>query len=197
MESVESLSQLIRARRTCYNFENKQIAPVTDEMVERCLEAAIWAPNHKLTEPWRFWELSEATQTQFSTLYAQLRADKRAEAGTENHRAIFDSAIEKFNAIPKVIFVGQQLAKDALTQKEDYAACACAIQNFQLMAWRLNMGVQWSTGPIIQHPDTYQALGISSAEVELIGVLFVGQLKGDCSTQNGRRKPLSEVRTKI
>ena len=197
MQSIEALSELIKSRRTCYNFENKQIAPVTEEMLNLCLEAAIWAPNHKLTEPWRFWDLTETTQAEFSQLYAQLRADKRAEPGSDNHQTIYQNAIAKFMTIPKVVFVGQALAQDAITRKEDYAACACAIQNLQLMAWRMNIGVQWSTGPIIQHSQTYQRLGIQPGEVELIGVLFIGQLKGDCSTQNGRRKPLCKVRKTI
>jgi len=193
METVESLMHVIRSRRTCYRFEDTAIAPVSEQMLQNCLEAAIWAPNHKLTEPWRFWTLSKLTQAQLAPLYAKLRADKRAEPDSEAHQSIYQSAIEKFNKFPVVMFVGQQLAQEAITVKEDYAACACAIQNFQLMAWRQNMGVQWSTGPLIHADEVYELLGVHPSEVELIGILYIGQLKGDCSTQNGRRKPVSEV----
>lgn len=191
--SKEALLQLIESRRTCYLFNPKAEQPLTDLEIESCLRAAIWAPNHKLTQPWRFWVLGEHTQQQLAGVYAQLRADKRAEAGTDNHQAIYDAAVDKFKAIPRIILVGQVLDKDAVVRKEDYAACACAIQNLQLMAWNQGIGVQWSTGPILQSEVTYHAIDQESEQVELIGALYMGHLRGDCSAQNARRKPVAEV----
>jgi len=97
-------------------------------------------------------------------------------------------------AIPKVILVGQQFNKCKITQKEDYAACACAIQNFQLMAWQQGLGVQWSTGPIISDKRTYQELLVDMAEIELIGVLYIGNIDNQCVGKNiPKRKTLEEV----
>lgn len=186
----QELLKLIQSRRTCYQFDDKE---VINESIATCLQAAIWAPNHKLTEPWRFWILSKNQQTALSEVYAKLRADRRAEPDTDNYQRIFNAAVEKFLKIPKVVLVGQVITDDPVMRKEDYAACACSIQNFQLMAWSMAMGVQWSTGPILQDQNTYQQIGINSEQIELIGALFVGHLKGDCSTQNGKRKPLDEV----
>lgn len=191
--SSESLLKLIESRRTCYLFNPKEQMPLTDEQIERCLQAAIWAPNHKLTQPWRFWVLGEQTQQQLASVYARLRADKRAEKGSDNHLAIYNAALDKFSAMPRVVLVGQVLADDAVVRKEDYAACACAIQNLQLMAWQQGIGTQWSTGPILQSQSTYQAIGQSTEQVELIGALYMGHLRGDCSAQNARRKPVADV----
>ncbi|WP_321277408.1 nitroreductase [Thiomicrorhabdus indica] len=189
MNAFELLT-LIKSRRTCYQFSDR---PVEFAELENCLEAAIWAPNHKLTQPWRFWVVSEAQQKALAETYAKLRAESRAEPNSENYQMIYDAAVEKFLKIPKMVLVGQALADDELVRKEDYAACSCAIQNFQLMAWQMGMGVQWSTGPIIKDNHTYQQINADSQQIELIGVLYIGHLKGDCSTQNGKRKPLSEV----
>ncbi len=189
MDALELLT-LIKSRRTCYQFSDR---PVEINDVKPCLEAAIWAPNHKLTQPWRFWVVSEQQQKALASTYAKLRADSRAEPNSENYLMIYESAIEKFMKIPKIVLVGQALVDDVLVQKEDYAACSCAIQNFQLMAWQMGMGVQWSTGPIIKDQHTYQQIEADSQQIELVGILYMGHLKGDCSTQNGKRKPLSEV----
>lgn len=189
MNTLELLT-LIKSRRTCYQFSDR---PVEVKELQTCLEAAIWAPNHKLTQPWRFWVVSKQQQKALATTYAKLRANKRAEPNSENYQMIYDSAVEKFMKIPKMVLVGQVLDDDKMVQKEDYAACSCAIQNFQLMAWQMGIGVQWSTGPVIKDQHTYQQIEADSQQIELIGILYMGHLKGDCSTQNGKRKPLSEV----
>ena len=41
--------EALLSRRTVFKYED---APVPDDVLDRALEAARWAPNHKLTEPW-------------------------------------------------------------------------------------------------------------------------------------------------
>lgn len=168
---------LAKQRRSVYQFLDKS---VEDEKIDTCLEAATWAPNHKLTEPWRFYVLGEKTKNEFESLYGKLRADSRTIPDTREHEMIYQKGKQKFAKIPKVIFVGQVKSTNLTLYKEDYAACACAIQNFQLMAWELGLGVQWSTGPLISNQLTFQKLGISSHEIELIGLLYVGYPSPDC-----------------
>ena len=179
--------QLAKQRRTIYQFSQQAI---THEQLDDCLQAAIWAPNHGLTEPWRFFVIGPKTREALRLIYASSRAAKRAEVDTVEYDAIYQKALAKFDAIPQVVLVAQKRCEDAVVSKEDYAACACAIQNFQLAAWEQGIGVQWSTGPIIKAIDTYQALGVSVDDVEWIGILYMGY--ADC-IPNQRRQPLSEV----
>ena len=53
------LYEALLSRRTIYAFEDR---PVPGEALLRALEAARWAPNHKLTEPWRFSVLGAETR---------------------------------------------------------------------------------------------------------------------------------------
>lgn len=192
-----SLKSLIQSRRTCYQFAEALRNPVTDNLLYECLEAARWAPNHKLTQPWRFWIVGDESKQVLADIYADNRAQKRAATDQSLYQGFYDKALEKFDSIPKVVLVGQQLNQNAVTQKEDYAACACAIQNFQLMAWQLGIGVQWSTGPIISDKRTYQYLGIDSDEIELIGVLYLGHIKDNCNHPSPNRKTLDQVVTEL
>ena len=191
------LIALIKSRRTCYQFLSKQTNPLTSLEITQCLEAAIWAPNHKLTQPWRFWVVGKNNQQTLAIIYADNRASKNAEPDSENYRSLYKKALEKFMAIPQVILVGQTLAEDDITIKEDYAACACAIQNFQLMAWQQLIGVQWSTGPILDDSRTYSALNIQSNQIRLIGALYLGKVDAQCKESSlksaAKRKPLKEV----
>ncbi|MBN2646843.1 MAG: nitroreductase [Thiotrichales bacterium] len=190
---TEDLAQLIQQRRSCYLFKDKQSAPLQTNTLKTCLEAALWAPNHKLTQPWRFWVLGSQSQAVLASTYAALRAGSRAEVDSEAYRLHYTSAVEKFLQIPQIVLVGQVLSDDAVIRKEDYAACACGIQNLQLMAWQQGIGVQWSTGPILQAQATYDLLEQSPERIELIGALYMGYVQGDCNNQSAKRKPLESV----
>lgn len=189
----DSLLDLIRARRTTYKFLSKDTHSVSQTAIKNCLEAAIWAPNHKLTQPWRFWELGPQAQQVFAEIYAENRAQKKAKNCPEQKSKCYQDALQKFMNIPKVILIGQTLHRDKIIQKEDYAACACAVQNFQLMAWQQNYGVQWSTGPIIDDSRSYQFLKIDSQTTQLIGALYMGQPDPDNLPKAPKRKPVEGI----
>ncbi len=194
---TSQLLNLIQARRTCYQFLPQQTNSLTDLEIKHCLEAAIWAPNHKLTQPWRFWVIGKNMQQKLAVVYADNRASKKAESDSEVYQGLYTKAFEKFMAIPQIILVGQVLAKDKFTAKEDYAACACAIQNLQLIAWQQSIGVQWSTGPILTDPRSYELLTIQPAEIALIGALYMGKVDAECRVNNldqtTKRKPVEDV----
>lgn len=182
-----SLAQLIKNRRTVYQFEDK---PVSLDLVESFIEAAVYAPNHKLTEPWLFLVLGDQTQNRLAEIYARNRASKNHEEGSEGYRLSFESSIKKFLAIPQLVLVVQNLSEDPVVCKEDYAACSCAIQNFQLSAWEQGIGVQWSSGPILKDPETFLILGLDNNSHELIAALYMGY---PLAVGESQRKAVSEV----
>ncbi len=194
---TSQLLALIQARRTCYQFRSQETHVLTDLEIKKCLEAAIWAPNHKLTQPWRFWVLGKNKQQKLAVVYADNRASKKADCGSSAYQSLYTKAVEKFMAIPQIILVGQILAQDEFTAKEDYAACACAIQNFQLMAWQQSIGVQWSTGPILTDVRSYEVLDIESEKITLIAALYMGKVDTENRmnqlSQNPKRKSIDEV----
>jgi len=195
---LNDLLPFIQSRRTCYQFLEKTDNPVHLSSIKTCLEAAIYAPNHKLTQPWQFWLAGEDTQRQLAHIYADNRALKNTQTLLDKKEIVYggfyQKAFDKFMAIPAVILVGQNLSDNEVIYKEDYAACSCAIQNFQLMAWSLKIGVQWSTGPIISDQRTYDLLAIKKSNIELVGALYLGHINDDClSNKTLKRKSVNEV----
>jgi len=57
---------------------------------------------------------------------------------------------------------------------EDYAACACAIQNLSLSLVADGVGYKWSTGKITRDPNTYQIAEIDPILEEIIGFIWIG-----------------------
>ena len=73
-QEVREVAELIRGRRTIDLFLQ---TPVPEELVRDAIEAATWAPNHHVTEPWRFYLLGEESKERCLDLcYDIVRATK-------------------------------------------------------------------------------------------------------------------------
>ena len=94
-----------------------------------------------------------------------------------------------------MVAVSQFLNGPAAQQREDLAAIACAIQNIQLAAWAEGVGMQWSSGKIIQLPLTYEVLGIVPEHEEIVGLLFFGYPASVPAAQP--RRPLADVSRRL
>jgi len=188
---MSSILNLIKTRRTVYQFKKQS---VENDLINTCLEAAIWAPNHKMMQPWQFYVVGSQTQVLLADIYARLRASKKFEEGSIDYESAYLKAKTKFLKIPKIVFVGQKLmeGESSIETQENYAACACAIQNFQLMAHQLTLGVQWSTGPIISDVRTFELFKINAQQIRLIGALYMGYYEGQIQST---RKPIEAVTT--
>ena len=78
---LDTISRLIRNRRTIKPANMDAEKPVSVELLENLLENATWAPTHGMTEPWFFQVYQNDTRQQLATklqaLYKELvPADK-------------------------------------------------------------------------------------------------------------------------
>ena len=183
------LLDAIHTRRTIKDFKPD---PVPDDVLERALNAGIWAQNHRLTEPWRFIVLGPATQQALADAGAAAQLRSLAPDTDEATRAKVQAAArQKILSKPLIVAVTYLLSGDALQRREDYAATCCAIQNIQLAAWAEGLGMQWNTGKQTQQPQTYDLLGINPTVEEIAGFLYFGYPAAVPPPVT--RKPLSEV----
>ena len=68
--------EAIRARRTIHSYRAE---PLPEGAVERALEAAVMAPNHRLTFPWRFVRVGGETRSLLAELAVRLQTEKQGE----------------------------------------------------------------------------------------------------------------------
>ena len=66
------------------------------------------------------------------------------------------------------------LNKEPAIQKEDYAACSCAIQNLSISLASEGVFSKWSTGAITKNTKTYEIVGLNSKIEEIIGFIWIG-----------------------
>lgn len=175
------------SRRTIYRYEDRA---VPDEAIERALEAARFAPNHKLTEPWRFHVVGKETKAQLADVAGRL-ARKKADGLTpdEAERQV-ERARNKIAKVPALVAVSYaKTPDDPFRDREDYAAVCCAVQNLMLSLWSEGIGTQWSTGGVTRDAESYRILGVPEGE-EIVGFLKIGYPERVPTT---RRRPLEEV----
>jgi nitroreductase len=139
----------------------KPDGPVPPEAVDRALEAAVLAPNHFLTQPWRYYLLGGETKAKLLKLN-----EKKA---------------EEFKAVPgwMVVTIATEYDSNGLisTKKglEDHAACAAAIQNFMLSLSAEGYGSKWMTGALGMPPDAIlDAIGADKEAERFMGVIWHG-----------------------
>jgi nitroreductase len=147
---------------------------VPDPALEKILAAGIWAPNHHLTEPWRFIVLGPETRERLAARYAEWRMEKAPAEAVERRARIYEESLRKFLAIPTIVVVAALQEGDEQRRREDYAAVCCAIQNVQLAAWAEGVGVKWSTSAVIRDPVAYELLDLAPERFSIIALLYVG-----------------------
>lgn len=163
--------EAIRTRRTVARYRPERVPRA---VLVSVLEAGIWAPNHHLTEPWRFVVIGPTVQQQLAERFGELRAERIPADAAELRERARQDAVATFGAIPALVAVASEQVGDAQRQAEDYAATCCAVQNIQLAAWAEGIGVKWSTSAVTRDPLAYELLGLDPLTLRIVGFLFVG-----------------------
>lgn len=164
MTISEELTAVMRGRRTVGAFLPK-LPPA--EVIASALELATWAPNHRKTEPWRFYWLGPQTAASITELNASLVAEKKGRDAGEAKR-------RQWSAIPGWLVMTCRKSADSLLQQEDYAACCCALQNLMLALWSAGIGTKWSTGDVTRHPEFARQVGMNLDEEFVVGLIWYG-----------------------
>lgn len=143
----------IRSRRSIKQFGHR--IPSRDD-VEALLELAVQAPNHRMTEPWRFRVMGPEARRAYGEALAARRVRRidDADAAAAVRRKTVDSAV----GTPLMIGVLQQLSDNPEIREEDYAACFMAIQNLCLGALPLGLGAHIHTGAVLNDAPVREAL---------------------------------------
>jgi len=160
--------QLILERRTVRQYTDQ---PVPEELVLELLDIAVYAPNHKLREPWRFvLAIDEGRERYIAELLQLLERSGKFDGKTPEQRKALEC---QFTAVPVYLTVLCQTIGTEAQQTEDLLATAALIQNLQLLAADIGLGVCWKTGKHWYTEEYEQLVGASETE-RVVGVLQLG-----------------------
>lgn len=172
-----AVARVLRERRTVHDFLPE---PVPPELVERALELACWAPNHHRTEPWRFYLLGKQAREAVAVLNAEMVAAKSNERAAE-------VKLRRWRAMPGWLVLTSARSEDGLREREDYAACCCAAQNFMLALWADGVGTKWTTGGVVRNARFADIVGFDAGAEQVVGLFWYGW---PATVTNQMRRPL-------
>lgn len=155
----------IRNRRTVKAFSGQA---VDRDIVRDLIEAAAMAPNHRLTQPWRFAAVDAAG---VARLVAAVQLPPICHAVEARKLPAICERMARCGAIVQVTC---QRSADAERQREDLAATAAAVQNLLLAATAQGLGSFWSTSPLMAHPETLRWFGADPAADEHVASVWLG-----------------------
>ncbi len=146
------LEDAIRTRRTHKAYAPE---PLDREMLDELFELARWAPNHKLTNPWRFRVLGPGALERLK----QAAGDPIAAA--------------KLNRAPTLVAVSATQSGDPVMDEEDVLAAATAAYVVLLAAHGRGLAGYWRTPGVLRSADGRAALGVPADE-HVVGLLHLG-----------------------
>ena len=133
------------------------------------------APNHKLTQPWRFAVLTGGAVARFAEMRARHRLQRFADPESPEARAAADKMRRETGETPVIVIVMCRVSPDEITREEDYAATMMAIANLMIAAESLGLGTYLRTGGIMQHPALAELVHLP-AGYRIVGIVSVGYL---------------------
>jgi nitroreductase len=158
----------IRSRRTHKRYGAE---PVDDDTLAELLDLGRFAPNHKLTQPWRFRIL-----------------------GPETRALIEDAAGEKeavkLRRAPTLVLATAKLSGDPLTDEEDLHATACSVYAILLGATARGLASYWRTPAVFGEQAVRELLSLDGGE-RVVALIHLGPIEGDPPAKE--REPVEAV----
>lgn len=174
---------LIKKRRSVFPPQyNGQ--PISKQTIERILEAANWAPNHKHTEPWRF----KVIQGESKEALGKFLSKKYEETDPRPKQMKIKKLQENPNNSAAVVAICMQRdPKQSLPEWEEIAAVSMAVQNMWLCCTEMGIGSYWSSPGLIKFMNEF----FTMEEGEIcLGFFYMGYFDGDLPEST--RGPIKE-----
>lgn len=166
-----NVEKAIRTRRTHKAFGPREVEP---QVLRELFELASWAPNHHLTNPWRFRVLGPRTRA----------------ALMEIAEARQPGAAVKLRRAPTLVVVSARQQGDASADREDLLAAGVAAYIVLLGAHARGLAAYWRTVALLEDPSVRELLSMGPQETP-IGLLHLGDPVQEQRVPE--RAPLSEI----
>jgi nitroreductase len=141
----------VRSRRTHKAYGSE---PVDRAVLDELFDLARWAPNHNLTNPWRF-----------RVLGPEALGRLKEAAGPE--------AAAKLDRAPTLVVASVVQTGDPVQDEEDLCATAVASYIVLLAAHARGLAGYWRTPGVLRTPEGRAAVGLEEGE-HLVGLLHLG-----------------------
>ena len=174
---------IIKKRRSVFPAQYND-KPIAKADIEKILQAANWAPNHKKTEPWRFKVMMGESKEKLG-LFLSLKYMENV-ASPKQIKA--KKLIENPKMAGAIIAICMQRdPNESLPEWEEIAATAMAVQNMWLCCAEMGIGSYWSSPPLIKFMDEF--FEMEEGE-KCLGFFYMGHYDGEL--EEATRRPIED-----
>jgi nitroreductase len=163
-----SIIEALKQRRAVRIYLPKE---VEEEKIKQLLEAAIWAPNDRLREPWHFYVLRGEAIKRYKQIAREFLEERFP---TKPH--LVNESLMVLDKTPLIIVVTSDIVEgDEASSEDNEYAVACAIHSMWLAASELGLGMVWRTRGVglVRDRRIYQVIDAPN-DRKIIGSLFIG-----------------------
>jgi nitroreductase len=186
---LEAFDNLIKNRRSIFPQDYTGEA-VDDLIVKKILETALWAPSHKMTQPWRFTVFTGAGLKSLAQAQAEIYKKVTESDGTFREER-YQNLLTKPLLSSHIIAVQMKRdPKKSVPEVEEMGAVFCALQNIYLATTAYDVAGYFSTGGITYFEQSKEIFGLEKDD-RLLGFFHLGVRKRMPSAL--KRKSLDEV----
>jgi nitroreductase len=152
MDAIEAIT----TRRTHKSFGPE---PLPRAVLEELFDLARFAPNHHLTQPWRF-----------RVLGPEALARLKEAAGPAD--------APKLERAPTLVVASARLAGEELQDDEDLHAAAAAVYAVLLGAHARGLAGYWRSPAVLRAPEGREAVGLPDDE-RVLGLIHLGPARSE------------------
>ncbi|QDV57861.1 Putative NAD(P)H nitroreductase YdjA [Rosistilla oblonga] len=182
-----SIHQLIRQRRTIKPAQMDS-RPIQRDVIQTLLEDANWAPTHGLTEPWRFTLFTGDSRQRLAKLLSETYREITPPAEFKQNK--FDKFAVNPTLAPLVVAIGmKRQPSKKISEIDEIAAVACAVQNIHLSATAFGLGGFWSSNAAACSDALREFVGLGD-EDRMLGLFYLGYPAADWPA--GTRNPIAD-----
>lgn len=161
--------EAIETRRSIKRFTDRA---VTRAEIETLLDAAVHAPNHRMTQPWRFHVLGPRARRAYGEALGRRKAMKVEDPAAA--ALVLEKVASEHEHLPAMIAVAMRLDENPEVREEDYAATMMAVQNLVLMAAAMGLGAHIKSGAVMDDPAARAAAGAVDGE-RIVATIHLGE----------------------
>ena len=172
------LEEIMKARRDVRGNHFLRDEAVSQDEIERILQAALWAPSVGFSQPWRFVVIrDQVVKQQISESFEQ-ENNKAAHLFDERQQQYQQLKLEGIQESPVNIAVFYEpssvpvLGQTSMQEMGEYSV-VCAVQNMWLMARSMNIGMGWVS---ILNPEDVKSILSAPKNNKLVAYLCVGKV---------------------
>jgi nitroreductase len=184
------INKAIQERISTYPRNFKPGEKIPNTTIESILENAVWAPTHKLTQPWYFIVFEgQGVQTFFekqSEIYQEITpVEKISGQKLQKYK-------DKAEQVSHVIaIIAKHDVKERIPAIEEVVATSCALQNIYLSLASYGIAGYLSTGDVCYAQQMADFLELGEGD-KVLGFFQLGIAKDDLPKPNRKRIPAKE-----